>query len=79
MPHVHAPGLVLNLDPDELLGNGAQFTCPEDESASTPQFYVCLEADAKQGLWVPQEVATRDLPQRFAYVRSPAAVQQPRA
>lgn len=53
MPHVHAPGLVLNLDPDELLANGAQFTCAEDESASTPQFFACLAADAKQGLWVP--------------------------
>jgi hypothetical protein len=31
-------------------------------------------ADAiEQGLWVPEEVATRDLPLRFAYVRSPAA------
>ena len=27
----------------------------------------------EQGLWVPVEVATRDLPLRFAYVRSPAA------
>ncbi len=27
----------------------------------------------EQGLWLPVEVATRDLPFRFAYVRSPAA------
>ena len=27
----------------------------------------------EQGLWVPVEVVTRDLPQRFLYVRSPAA------
>jgi len=27
----------------------------------------------EQGLWVPVEVVTRDLPLRFAYVRSPAA------
>ncbi len=26
----------------------------------------------EQGLWVPMEVATRELPQRFGYVRSPA-------
>ena len=33
-------------------------------------------ADAiEQGLWVLEEVATRDLPKRFAYVRSPAAAQ----
>jgi hypothetical protein len=31
-------------------------------------------ADAvEQGLWVPQEIATRELPQRFGYVRSPQA------
>lgn len=35
---------------------------------------VMLAAEAiEQGLWVPEEVATRELPQRFAYVRSPAA------
>lgn len=28
----------------------------------------------EQGLWVPDEVATRELPQRFGYVRSPAAL-----
>jgi hypothetical protein len=27
----------------------------------------------EQGLWVPADVATRDLPSRFGYVRSPAA------
>ena len=27
----------------------------------------------EQGLWVPVEAATRDLPSRFGYVRSPAA------
>ncbi len=53
MPHLHAPGLVLNLDPDELLSHGAQFTCAEDDSVPTPQFFVCLEADARQGLWAP--------------------------
>lgn len=30
-------------------------------------------ADAiEQGLWVPAEIATRELPRRFSYVRSPA-------
>lgn len=28
----------------------------------------------EQGLWVPEEVSTRGLPQRFGYIRSPAAV-----
>lgn len=29
----------------------------------------------EQGLWVPQEVAARELPARFGYVRSPASLQ----
>lgn len=34
-------------------------------------------ADAvEQGLWVPEEVLARDLPVRFAYVRSPQAIQK---
>ena len=33
-----------------------------------------MAADAiEQGLWVPQEVLAHDLPERFAYVRSPEA------
>lgn len=38
-----------------------------------------LAADAvEQGLWVPVEVPTRDLPGRFGYVRSPQAQRQAR-
>ncbi len=33
----------------------------------------------EQGLWVPEEVATRDLPGRFGYVRSPAALRERKA
>lgn len=36
-----------------------------------------LAADAvEQGLWVPVEVSAHELPQRFGYVRSPAAQRQ---
>jgi hypothetical protein len=31
----------------------------------------------EQGLWVPEEMAAKDLPQRFGYVCSPAAQRQP--
>ena len=35
-----------------------------------------LAADAvEQGLWVPKEMLTHDLPSRFGYVRSPKSVQ----
>ena len=38
---------------------------------------VALAADAiGAGLWVPQEIMTRELPTRFGYVRSPQALQQ---
>jgi Protein of unknown function (DUF2946) len=33
----------------------------------------------EQGLWVPVDVATRELPQRFGYVRSPASQPPPTA
>jgi hypothetical protein len=29
----------------------------------------------EQGLWVPQELLTRELPDRFGYVRSPQKMQ----
>jgi hypothetical protein len=39
---------------------------------------VGLAADAvEQGLWLPEEVASGDLPSRFGYVRSPAATKKP--
>jgi Protein of unknown function (DUF2946) len=38
---------------------------------------VAAEA-VEQGLWVPEEVATRDLPARFGYERSPTARQEAR-
>ena len=37
---------------------------------------VGVAADAvEQGLWVPEELPTRELPVRFGYQRSPAATQ----
>jgi hypothetical protein len=31
----------------------------------------------ESGLWVPQEIATRELPHRFGYVRSPSQLKSP--
>ncbi len=53
MAHVHAPGLVLRMDPDELLHYGAQCTCEDDLAVHAQHFFVCIEADAKEGYWVP--------------------------
>ncbi len=33
----------------------------------------------ERGLWLPQELPADELPQRFGYVRSPAASQQPKS
>ena len=33
----------------------------------------------EEGLWVPQELATRELPERFGYVRSPQKMQSAQA
>lgn len=53
MAHVHAPGLVLRMDPDELLKYHATCSCSDDEAVNAQHYFVCIEADAKQGLWVP--------------------------
>jgi len=53
MPHVHAPGLVLRFDPKVLAAHGATYTGNDDEELSAQQYYVCIEANAKDALWVP--------------------------
>jgi hypothetical protein len=53
MAHVHAPGLVLRLDPKTLANEGASYTGADDEELSPQQYFVCLESNAKDALWVP--------------------------
>lgn len=53
MPHIHAPGLVLRFDPQTLAANGATYTGSDDVEFSAQQYYVCIEANAKEALWVP--------------------------
>ena len=53
MPHVHAPGLVLRFDPKTLAAQGATYTGADDVELSPQQYYVCIEANAKDALWVP--------------------------
>lgn len=66
MAHVHAPGLVLRMDPDELLHYGARCSCDEDLAVHAQHFFVCIEADAKEGFWVPlfngPRVGSREIP-----------------
>ncbi len=53
MAHVFAPGLVLRLDPKTLAAQGASYTGDDNEELSPQQFFVCIEANAKDALWVP--------------------------
>lgn len=66
MAHVHAPGLVLRMDPDELLRQGAHCSCDEDLAVHAQHFFVCIEADAREGSWVPlfngPRVGSREIP-----------------
>ncbi|WP_440225488.1 hypothetical protein ACQQ2N_09585 [Dokdonella sp. MW10] len=66
MSHVHAPGLVLRMDPDELLHYGASCSCDDDVAVHAQHFFLCIEADAKEGSWVPlftgRALGTREIP-----------------
>ncbi len=66
MAHLHAPGLVLRMDPDELLRQAATCSCEEDRAVNAQHYFVCIEADAKEGLWVPlftgPRFGTREIP-----------------
>ena len=53
MAHVHAPGLVLRMDPDELLKQGATCSCAEHEAVHAQHYFLCIESDASGGFWVP--------------------------
>src|SRR5688572_4153430 len=52
MAHVHVPGLVLRFDPQTLADQGATFAGSNDTEFST-QFFVCLDSNAKDALWIP--------------------------
>ena len=66
MAHVHAPGLVLRMDPDELVREGARSSCAEHEAVHAQHYFLCIEANARDGLWVPlftgPRMGTKELP-----------------
>lgn len=53
MPHVHAPGLVLRLDPKTLAQDGASYTGDDDTELTPQQYWVCIDSNPKDALWVP--------------------------
>lgn len=66
MAHTHAPGLVLRLDPDELLNHGAQCSCDIDLAVKAQHYFLCIASDAKEAIWLPlfngPRVGTREIP-----------------
>ena len=66
MAHVHSPGLVLRMDPDELLKQAATCSCDENDAVHAQHYFLCIDADAVGGLWTPlftaARVGTRELP-----------------
>jgi hypothetical protein len=53
LAHVHAPGLVLQLDPGTLATYGALAAIPAGVELSAQQYFVCIAADAREAYWVP--------------------------
>jgi len=53
MPHIHAPGLVLQFDAQTLLAHGATCSWKHEPELSPQQYYVCIDANLKDALWVP--------------------------
>jgi hypothetical protein len=53
MAHVHTPGLVLHMYPEELLKHGASHTAQPEDAVSAQHYFVCLSTDARNGLWAP--------------------------
>lgn len=54
------------MDPDELRYYGAQCSCATEAAVHAQHFFVCIEADAKEALWVPlfngPRVGSREIP-----------------
>jgi hypothetical protein len=53
MALVYDPGLALFLFPEQLLHFGATHTLAENEAVTAEHWFLCLSADAREGLWTP--------------------------
>lgn len=53
MALVYDPGLALFLYPGELLKFGASHTMAANEAVTAEHYFLCLSADAREGLWTP--------------------------
>ena len=53
MKHVYRPGVVLHLDSEELARYGARCTDNSSVAVQGSHFFLCIEADSKEGAWTP--------------------------
>lgn len=53
MALVYDPGLALYMYPAELLKFGASHTMAANEAVTAEHYFLCLSADAREGLWTP--------------------------
>ncbi len=66
MARIHTRGLVLRMDPITLRQLGARCTREFDTMASAQHDFVCIDADAKAGWWLPlsamPQVGCKEIP-----------------
>jgi hypothetical protein len=56
MALVFDAGLAMYLYPAELLRFGASHSAAEDDAVTAEHYFLCLSADAREGLWTPLHV-----------------------
>ena len=47
------PGIVLHLDPDTLVSDGAECTCTEAQRVRGCHFFLCVRATGEHSRWLP--------------------------
>lgn len=60
MAHIHSPGLALHMFPGTLLKFGASHTVAPGDAVDAQTYFVCLSANATEGLWTPLHVTRGD-------------------
>ncbi len=52
-PREIRPGIVLHLDPETLLAQGAIYSCDDDRRVIGCHFFLCIEVTGECGRWLP--------------------------
>jgi hypothetical protein len=46
-------GVAIHMDPDVLQAGGATFTCSKAQRVQKPHMFLCIDATARKGKWIP--------------------------